>query len=138
MPYKCVHCSKLYIDGAKEVLEGCASCKSKFFFYIKEEKLKEIMQNNEESFELSEEEKRQMEEDVREIVGLSKDEETPVFLDFESVKVVKPGKYLLDLSKLFALDKPRIYQIEDGKYIVDLNSKVKDNNKSGLKMIQLI
>lgn len=81
---------------------------------------------------LTESEKKQMEEDVREITGIE-DEETPVFLDFESVKVIKPGKYLLDLQKLFAMDKPRVYQIENGKYIVDLTrppkpSKENENN----------
>jgi len=71
--------------------------------------------------ELNDEEKEQIEEDVREIAGI-KDEEAPVFLDFESVRVLKPGKYLLDLQKLFSMGKPRVYQLEDGKYIVDLAS----------------
>lgn len=120
MPYKCVHCSKVYEDAASEVVEGC-SCKSKFFFYIREEKLKEIETNktNELEIQLTVKEKEQMEDDVREIVGVT-DEESPVFLDFESVKVLKPGKYLLDLQKLFSMDKPRVYKLEDGKYIVDL------------------
>ena len=121
MPYKCVHCSKVYIDGSQEVLTGCADCKSKFFFYIKEEKLKEIEEKKESVPLLSEEEKKQIEEDVRDIAGL-KDEESPVFLDFESIKIIKPGKYLLDLGKLFEIDKPKIYQIDDGKYVIDLLS----------------
>ncbi len=124
MPYKCVHCSKIYADGSKEILEGCSDCRSKFFFYIKEEKLKEIMLNNAEEPDLSSLEKKQIEEDVREIVGLENDEETPVFLDFESVKVMKPGKYLIDLQNLFSKEKPKVYQLEDGKYIVDLTSQV--------------
>ena len=119
MAYKCVHCNKVYADDAREVIESC-ECKSKFFFYIKEEKLKEVLQNKVEEPELSENEKNQMEEDVREISGI-KNDDAPVFLDFESVKVIKPGKYLLDLQKLFSLDKPRVYKLEDGKYIVDLS-----------------
>ena len=122
MAYKCVHCSKVFKDGAQEVLDGCDSCKSKFFFYINEEKLREIINRGEAELELSSSEKKQIEEDVREIAGIT-DEEKPIFLDFESIKILKPGKYLLDLSKLFAMDKPRIYQLEDGKYIVDLSGK---------------
>ena len=122
MPYKCVHCSKVFKDGAKEVLDGCGSCKSKFFFYIQEEKLREILKKQDELPDLTASEKSQIEEDVREIAGIT-DEERPVFLDFESIKILKPGKYLLDLSNLFAMDKPRIYQLEDGKYIVDLAGK---------------
>ncbi len=133
MPYKCVHCSATYVDAAQEVLEGCAKCKSKFFFYIKEEKLKQM--NEEKSAEenslldLSLTEKKQIEEDIRDITGVV-DEETPVFLDFESVRVLKPGKYLLDLQKLLSKEKPRVYQLEDGKYIVDLSSYF-GNRKSG-------
>lgn len=128
MPYKCVHCTKVYRDGSREVLQGCNNCKGKFFFYIREDKLQEIIKNDPGEFSLTEVEKEQIEEDVRDIAGI-KDEETPVFLDFESVKVVKPGKYLIDLGKLFEKNKPRIYQLEDGKYIVDLAGKSVGENK---------
>ncbi len=121
MAYKCVHCSKLYKDGSQEILTGCSECKSKFFFYIKEEKLKEILEKKEAEPELSQSEKNQIESDVRDIAGIE-DEDVPIFLDFESIKIIKPGKYLLDLAKLFETDKPKIYQMEDGKYIVDLIS----------------
>lgn len=122
MPYKCVHCSRVYSDGAKETMEGC-ECDSKFFFYIKEEKLKEIQEYNPLSG-LEEHEKDKIEEDIREISGITNDE-TPVFLDFESVTVVKPGKYLLDISKLLEKDKPKVYKLEDGKYIIDLKTRIK-------------
>ncbi len=126
MPYKCVHCSSVFKDGANEVLSGCA-CGSKFFFYIKEEKIRLMAQREKDLVNLSPSEKKQIEEDVREIAGIT-DEDKLVFLDFESVKVVKPGKYLLDLGKLFSTNKLRIYQLEDGKYIVDLSSKQKEDN----------
>jgi len=126
MPYKCVHCSSVFKDGSKELIEGCSSCKSKFFFYIKEETLAQIAESEESEPYLSTSEKKQIESDVREITGIE-DEEVPVFLDFESVKVLKPGKYLLDLQKLFAIDKPRVYQIENGKYIVDLTNSPKSS-----------
>src|SRR3989338_10951620 len=109
MAYKCVHCNAIYKDGSREVLQGCMSCGSKFFFYIKQEKLQEIMQRTEVPPQLSLSEKQQMETDVREIAGIT-DQEQPVFLDFESITIVKPGKYLLDIAKLFSKDKPRIYQ----------------------------
>ena len=127
MPYKCVHCSEVYKDGSDAVLKGCTCCGSKFFFYIRADKLKEIMEKKESEPELTKEEKNQMEDDVRDIAGVT-DAETPVFLDFESVKIIKPGKYLLDLAKLFEIGKPKVYKLEDGKYIVDLASKVKEEN----------
>lgn len=130
MAYKCVHCSKVYEDSSKEVLIGCSACHSKFFFYIKNEKLKEIEANKELTPELNSKEKKQMESDIRDIAKIE-DEEAPIFLDFESIKVLKPGKYLLDISKLFEAGKPRVYTLEDGKYIVDLTgSGAKKNQQS--------
>ena len=123
MPYKCVNCSKLYEDASKEILTGCSGCGRKFFFYIKKEKLPLISTKPEPEIELNEEERKKIEEDVREISGIT-DEEIPIFLDFESVKVIKEGKYLLDLPKLFS-GKPKVYQLEDGKYIIDLAMPIK-------------
>lgn len=127
MPYKCVHCNKVYEDGAKELLEGCEECHSKFFFYIRKEKLQEIMDTQDEELELTSKEKKQIEQDIRDIAGVE-DSESPVFLDFESIKIIKPGKYLLDIAKLFESGKPKIYQLEDGKYIVDLSSRLGNKN----------
>ncbi len=130
MPNKCIHCSSMYDDGTRETLQGCSKCGSKFFFYISKEKL-EKMQNTE-NIEiqqkaidsLTEEDKQNIEQDVREIVGL-KNIDAPVILDFESVKITSPGKYLLDVPNLFNKTRPLVYKLEDGKYIIDLSSSVK-------------
>jgi predicted nucleic acid-binding Zn-ribbon protein len=123
MPNQCVHCSEIYSDGAGEVLSGCSKCRGRFFFYLSEEKLKKIQgeQKDEEFIELSIEEKKQIEEDVRDIAGIT-DIEAPVVLDFESVKITRPGKYILDLPKLLSGYKPLVYKLEDGKYVIDLSS----------------
>ncbi len=123
MAYRCVHCLSIFKDDAKEVSEGCM-CGGKFFFYITEEKLKLILETKDNGPDLTEAEKEQIEEDVREISGVVNDT-TPVFLDFESVAVIKPGKYLLDLQKLLAINAPRVYRLEDGKYIIDLTAKTR-------------
>jgi len=128
MAYRCVHCSKIYDDDSDEIISGCSNCKSKFFFYIREEKLKEILANKDLMPELSSREKKQIESDVRDIVG-AEDMESPIFLDFESISIIKPGKYLLDLAKLFAKDKPKVYKLEDGKYIIDLSNLISAKEK---------
>ena len=126
MPYKCVHCNSTYADGAPELTDGC-TCGSKFFFYLKSEKLAEIESQRITLTNLTTKEKEQMEEDVREIAGVQ-NEDTPIFLDFESITVVRPGKYLIDINKLLSPDKPRVYKLEDGKYIIDLSLKKKAKN----------
>lgn len=120
MPYKCVHCGEIFEDGSEQVLKGCDGCGRKFFFYIRNEQLEKIKVSEQSGPELDSDEKKQIEKDVREISGFE-DEEMPVFLDFESIKVIKPGKYLVDVGKLFSTDRPRVYKLEDGKYIVDLS-----------------
>lgn len=61
-----------------------------------------------------------MEKDVYEIIGSDIDSDLPVVLDIESINILKPGKYELDLVNLFKKKQPLIYKLEDGKYIVDV------------------
>jgi len=50
------------------------------------------------------------------------EDEEPVILDLESVRVLKPGKFQIDIVNLFRKDRPLIYKLEEGKYIIDLAS----------------
>jgi predicted nucleic acid-binding Zn-ribbon protein len=126
MPNQCIHCSEVYSDGAKQTLEGCSKCGSRFFFYLTEEKLQKIRGQKEESplLNLTEEDKKNIEEDVREITGIQ-EIDAPVILDLETVKVTSPGKYLLDIPNLFSKERPLVYKLEDGKYVIDLSSTIK-------------
>jgi predicted nucleic acid-binding Zn-ribbon protein len=120
MPHQCVSCGTFYDDGAKEILHGCSSCRGKLFFYVKKERLKELESEEPQLFQLSVEEKKQIEEDVYEILGEEVDKSKPIILDIESIKILKPGKYELDLVNLFKSKQPLIYKLEDGKYMIDL------------------
>ena len=103
------------VKKMEQVLDYPCSCGGKLFFYIKKESLNKAKQM---VVNLSDKEKIQIEQDVLDIVGQSSSDE-PVVLDLESVKVVKPGKYEIDLVHLFKKE-PLIYKVEDGKYIIDL------------------
>lgn len=123
IPHQCVKCGTIYDDGASEILQGCSSCTGKLFFYVRKEKLaqaKEMLDNK-----LTAKEKEQIESDVFEIVGAQRDDDHAVILDFESIKILKPGKYELDLVNLFQSKQPLIYQLEDGKYVIDLAESFK-------------
>ncbi len=129
MPHQCVHCGKMYPDAAEELLKGC-SCKSHFFYYIKKElaeKMQAHVQEKIEQFNLMD--KKKVEKDVREIMGLEEEESVPVILDLESVRVLQPGKYEIDVVNLFSKKRPLIYKLEEGKYIIDLASTIKINAK---------
>ena len=125
MPHQCVRCSRIISPGSRELLEGCAKCKSHFFFYIRDDQIKEV---KEKIIEIPTEKKKQIEKDIREMVGIT-DEQAPVILDIESIRVTGEGKFELDIVKLFRKDQPLIYKLEEGKYIIDLASTLKTNIK---------
>ena len=125
MSHQCVRCSRIIPQGSKEILEGCKECKGRFFFYIKDEQLEEI---NERIIEIPAEQRKSIEKDTREMAGIT-DEEAPVILDIESIRVTGEGKFELDLAKLFRRDRPLIYKLEEGKYIIDLASTLRVNLK---------
>jgi predicted nucleic acid-binding Zn-ribbon protein len=115
MPHQCVRCNTIYDDLTQDLLHKGCKCGGKLFFYIKKESLnkaKEMVVN------LTDTEKTQIEQDVLDIVGKSGDDE-PVVLDLESINVLQPGKYEIDLVQLFK-GEPVIYKIDDGKYVIDL------------------
>lgn len=125
MAHQCVHCKRIIPAGSKELLEGCKNCGSHFFFYIKDEQLERIKEN---PIEIPKEEKKIVEKDIREMAGIT-DEETPVILDLESVRVTGSGKFEIDIINLFNKNRPLIYKLEEGKYIIDLASTLNKNLK---------
>lgn len=125
MPHQCIRCSKLYDDGASEILSGC-SCGARLFFFIKKEKLEESRKEIQQT--LNAVDKIKVEQDVLNMVGVQEDS-LPVILDFESVRVLKPGKYELDLTHLFQQD-PLIFKLADGKYIIDVAGTFQKMKKS--------
>ena len=124
MPHQCVRCSKIIPIGSKEILTGCNECKGHFFFYIQEEQLEKIRNNL--ILEIPEKEKEAVERDIREIAGIV-DDEAPVILDLESIRAVGEGKFEIDVVNLFDRKRPLIYKMEEGKYIIDLATTLKQS-----------
>ncbi len=125
MPHQCVKCSNIIPVGSKELLEGCNNCKGHFFFYIRDEQLEKLKDS---PIEIPEEEKEKVEKDIREMAGIT-EEDTPIILDIESVRAVGSGKFEIDIVNLFRKDRPLIYKLEEGKYIIDLASTLKESLK---------
>ena len=47
------------------------------------------------------------------------DDEKPVILDLENVKVLSPGKFELDIVSLINR-KPIVFKLSEGKYLIDI------------------
>jgi len=129
MPNQCTKCGSIYPDASIELLKGCV-CGSRFFYYIKQEKLEELQRDKDKVLEeLEKADKEQIEKDIRELTGLDKKPEEPVILDLESIRVIKPGKFEIDVVSLFSKNRPLIYKLEEGKYIIDLSSALLNKSK---------
>lgn len=116
MPHQCVRCGAMYEDGSKAILEGC-TCGGRFFFFIKQK----VADAKDVPLQLTQEEKEHIEQDVYDLIGNDIDRSKPVVLDLESIKIVKPGHYELDLVNILKQN-PLIYKLEEGKYIIDIPS----------------
>ena len=116
MPHQCVRCSKILPKASEELLKGCSACGSHFFFYIREDQLEKAKLD---PIQIPEEQRAEIERDVREIVGIE-EEDTPVILDLESIRITGPGKFEIDIVNLFNENRPLIYKLEEGKYLIDL------------------
>ncbi len=125
MPHQCVSCGAFYEDGAHEILSGCSVCGGKLFFFVKKDRLEELKQEKPKLFSLSDDDKKQIEQDVYDILGEEVDRDKPIVLDIESIKILRPGKYELDLVNLFKKKQPLIYKLDDGKYMIDVVESLK-------------
>lgn len=134
MPHQCVKCSRIIPAGSKELLTGCANCGGRFFFYVKDEQLEKL--KNKPLLDIPEEERKNVERDIREIAGIT-DEETPVILDLESVRAIGEGKFEIDVVNLFNKKRPLIYKMEEGKYIIDLATTLNQSMNGEIKDTKL-
>ena len=123
MPHQCVKCNNIFQDGSNELLKGCSKCGGKFFFYLRKDSVTEQQKIIK---RLSIEDKKKIEEDVMDILGNKED--VPVVLDLASINIIEPGKFELDLVKLFKGD-PLVYKLDEGKYVIDVAETFKNSKR---------
>jgi uncharacterized protein len=146
MPHKCTKCGREYKDGSTEILKGCASCGNKKFIYVKESDINKDVYEEKSIEDLAGESA----EDVLEVVepDVKKEikpeapaaaaevkadvkgkarKETGMFDRVETIRIVGPGSYELNIDKMAKSDE-RIVSVggEEGSYIIDLMSMAKD------------
>lgn len=121
MPHQCLKCEAMYDNTSNVIIEGCPNCSSKLFLYVKKvpEKKAEI--------ELTKEEKDLIMQEISSFVDIS-EAEKPIILKLENIRVLSPGKYEIDINQLMKKDKPIVYKVQDGTYVIDLDFLRGDNN----------
>jgi len=139
MPHKCTRCEKIFEDGAEVILSGCPNCGWNKFLYVKdmepEEEAKEkevqvqpeIVDNVEEDIPAE-----QFIREIDDIIGIGHQEKETVEEEgerVESVRILGPGSYELNLSSLFERDEIVMAIKQDGTYAVDLASAFRKKKK---------
>ncbi|WP_321506096.1 Zn-ribbon domain-containing protein [uncultured Methanoregula sp.] len=124
MPHKCTKCGREYKDGSTEILKGCASCGGKKFLYIKEGELNKDVLEEKSIEEIAEE----SHEEVLEIVEPKK-KEVEMYDRVETIRIVSPGSYELNLEKMAESDERIVSVGKEGSYIIDLMSMAKEQPK---------
>jgi len=131
MPHKCTKCGREYKDGSTEILKGCASCSGKKFLYVKDTEI-----NNDVLEEKSIEEiARETHEEILHVVEPRTKQEVEMFDRVETIRIVSPGTYELNLEKMAQGDERIVSVGKEGSYIIDLMSMTKDTShkKKGKK-----
>ena len=123
MPHKCTKCGREYKDGSTEILKGCASCGNKKFLYVKEDQLNEDVLDEKSIDEIAVESK----EEVLEVVEPKRSKkEIEMYDRVETIRIVAPGSYELNLEKMAESDERIVSVGKEGSYIIDLMSMAKE------------
>jgi len=124
MAHKCTKCGREFRDGSTEILKGCPSCGGKKFLYIREsERHKDVLE--EKSIEEIVEETHEEVLEVKE----EKPRKIDAFDRIESIRVLQPGSYELNIEKLAQSDEVVVRIGNDEKYMVDILSMAKSKTK---------
>ena len=141
MPHKCTRCESIFKDGAAIILNGCPKCGWNKFLYVRDEtpatehviKSDALLSTGQISPEAS-----NFIKEIDELLGIqdkSKQHElikepkveTPKEIGnrVESIRILSPGQYELNLESLLERKEIVMALKEDGTYIVNLPSVFK-------------
>ncbi|MCK8519225.1 Zn-ribbon domain-containing protein [Methanoculleus sp. 7T] len=121
MPHKCTQCGREFEDGSTKILKGCPSCGGKKFLYIREaERHDDVLKEK-----TIEDIVRDTGEDVLEVREGQRRDEVEVFERIESIRILGPGSYELNIEKLARSDEVVVGLEKEGKYMVDILSMAK-------------
>jgi hypothetical protein len=124
MPHKCTRCGREFRDGSTDILRGCPSCGGKKFLYIREEHRHRDVLDEKSITEIA----KETQEEVLEVVeapGTAADLQGRV----ESIRILAPGSYELNLKKLADSSDMVVGLGKDAKYMVDISSMGKKEEK---------
>ncbi|HEU17160.1 MAG TPA: hypothetical protein ENO06_00335 [Methanolinea sp.] len=121
MPHKCVKCGKIYPDSSSEIFEGCEQCGGRKFLYVASESTRRKIPERIPSVEPR--------SDTKEDTGDSEEVGEDLYNRVESIRIVSPGTYELNIEKLAESGERVVGFGKGGSYGVDLLSMMKSKKK---------
>lgn len=141
MSHKCTRCGEIFVDGAAVILSGCPSCGWNKFLYVKGPEEEQSVAEGAASEVPDEAHKHEtpaekLIKEIDEIIGIEKEERSVVEEDgdrVESVRILGPGSYELNLDSLLQRKEIIMAIKEDGTYALHLPSVFKAEKKDKKK-----
>ncbi len=132
MPHKCTRCESIFRDGAAIILNGCPKCGWNKFLYVRDERTAPVTEIKTEKGIIPPEASKFIKE-VDELIGnktikpqveeiKQKPRSEEIGDRVESVRILSPGQYELNLESILKRDEIVMALKEDGTYIVHLPS----------------
>ncbi len=127
MPHKCTRCESIFKDGAAIILNGCPKCGWNKFLYVKDAQEPQEKIRQAEAIPPA---ASKFIKEVDELLGSKAQpeqkaaEKKPEEIGerVESVRILSPGSYELNLESLLERDEIVMALKEDGTYLVHLPS----------------
>jgi uncharacterized protein len=120
MPHKCVQCGRDYKDASPVILRGCESCGGRKFLYVGEND-----RNRDVLLEQSAEALAKEAPDHVLVVSTEQEGKTESLDRVESIRIIAPGTYELNIEKLANSDERVVGIGTEGNYLLDLHSMIK-------------
>jgi predicted nucleic acid-binding Zn-ribbon protein len=129
MPHKCTRCENIFKDGAAIILNGCPKCGWNKFLYVRDENIGDHTVSPEGSIPPA------ASKFIKEVDELLGNKPVPVLKEnkeekktdeigdrVESVRILSPGSYELNLDSIMKREEIVMALKEDGTYVVHLPS----------------
>ena len=142
MPHKCTKCEQVFDDGAAAILNGCPNCGWNKFLYVQKETPKEVLDKSDIDSQEGDDTSKsstpaeEFIDEIDQILGVdvkkkyvSSEDDDKV----ESVKILGPGSYELNLDSLLTRKEIVMAIKEDGSYALHLPSVFQEKGKKKKK-----
>jgi uncharacterized protein len=136
MAHKCTQCGREFQDGSNVILKGCPSCGGKKFLYIQPQDMHKDVLEEKSIKQIAEETKEQfleVKDDRKRPETAHTPQRVEMYDRIESITVINPGSYELNLEKLAESDELVIRMGDDDRYLVDIHS-MSNQSKSRKKL----